>query len=453
MGFRKTIISLKTGFKIFLLIFTAALLVKILFDFSITNVVFFFGENLDTDAYGHTNILVMGIGGGEHQGPDLTDAMMLVSIDKKNKSTVMLSIPRDLYAEADGLWKGKINTVYAVAKAHYKDSEKALEETQKTVEKILNIPIHYYAKINFSGFEKAIDSLGGIDVYVDETISDPFYPNDKTDGYKPFYIEKGQYHMDGALALKYARTRQTTSIYNRDKRHQELISALKEKLLGNGSISEDKIKDMLFALKNDVETNISVRQMISLAEIQKNADASLIKYYQLHDDPSKCGGWLYPTIAQDGYGGYILVPVGEKYDKVQDMANILINNSELMNAPVKLQILNGTPRPIAAKLKSIFTRHCLDITRFGNAKTNTVQKTTYYIKNPVNKNFIYMLQRFIPGEITPEVPVVYTAPPYESDADVIIEMGADYWTSPIADPYDYFVPPQRTAPTTTNNKQ
>ncbi|MBI5151979.1 LCP family protein [Candidatus Peregrinibacteria bacterium] len=444
MSFRISPSSIKTGFKVFLLIFIIALLIKVLFNFSITNVIFFFGESLDADAYGHTNVLVLGIGGGEHQGPDLTDTMIIVSLDEKNKSAVMFSVPRDLYVDDGKIWKGKINTVYAAAKAHYKDSTRGLEELRSITEKTLNVPIQYYIKVNFSGFEKAIDSLGGVDIYVDQAISDPFYPNDKTDGYNPFYIEQGWHHMNGSTALKYARSRQTTSVYDRDKRQQKLILALKEKVIKNGEINENKVKDILFSLKNDVETNLTVRQIITLAKIGKDIDQSLIKSYEMHDDPSKCGGWLYPYLAQDGYGGNVLMPAGDKYDKVQNLTNIVINNSLLLNESVKLQILNGTPRAAAAKLKSMLTRYCFNIVKFGNAKSNTVQKTTYYIKNKVDKNFVYMLQKFIPGSILAEVPIEYTIAPYGSDADVIIEVGADYWLRPLEDPYDFIIlPPQR----------
>ncbi len=440
MKFNNTLHSIKTGFKVFLLIFAAALLIKILFNVNITNIIFFFGEKLDTDAYGHTNALILGVAGGNHPGAELTDAIMILSLNEENKSAVMLSIPRDLYADVQNIWKGKINTVYAAAKTHYKDSEKAINVVKSEVEKVLGIPIHYYAKINFSGFEKLIDEFGGIDMRVDETINDPYYPNDATDGYDPFYIQEGFRHMDGKTALKYARSRQTTSSFNRDIRQQKIITAVKNKVLNKDGIDENKIKDILFMLKNDIETDMSVRKLVTMAKAGKNLDSSSIKSYELHDDPAFCGGWLYGRVESPENGGYILIPASENYDEINNFASIVINNAQLVNTMPKIQILNGTIKSAATKLKSILTRYCMDVTRFGNAKTNNVQKTTYYIKNPVDKNFIYMLQKFIPGRILSEVPQEYLTPPYLSNADVIIEIGEDYWLHPIRDPYDYIIP-------------
>jgi LCP family protein required for cell wall assembly len=156
------------------------------------------------------NILVLGVDQrpGE-RGPWRTDTMIVVSVDPVSKSAGMLSLPRDLWVEIPGYGQDRINTAYVVGDLNkFPGGGPAL--AKKTVQYNLGEPIHYYVRVNFLAFQKLIDLIGGVDIYVEQEINDPTYP-DMNYGYDPLHIPAGWQHLDGALALKYARTRHASS--------------------------------------------------------------------------------------------------------------------------------------------------------------------------------------------------------------------------------------------------
>jgi len=207
------------------------------------NIIGIFGEPLKQDQYGTINVLLLGTGNSEHDGADLTDTIILASIDQKNKLVPMLSIPRDFYVDVPELGGGmKINSLYEEGKKKF-SSLKGIEYLQTEVEKMTGMKIHYFVKINFNGFKDIVDALGGVDVYVDEAIHDTSYPLDGTILYQTFDLAAGQQTLDGNTALKYARSRKTTSDFDRSKRQQKLLFAIKKKamtkaiLLDSGKIT------------------------------------------------------------------------------------------------------------------------------------------------------------------------------------------------------------------------
>jgi len=222
-------------------------------------------EDILTDGYNHTNILVLGTGGKYHEGSDLTDTIMVASIDDDNKLVTMVSIPRDTWIKDDIVGNSKINEFYFYAKRHYDDSSQGLEHLKDKVEDLMGIPIHYYVKINFDGFTDLIDVIGGIDIFVEKTINDPYYPKDGTYDYEPFYIEAGYQNLDGSTALKYARSRKTTSDFDRANRQQQIIYAIKEKALQTNILfSKSKIEEILETLKDNIDTNIGAEELLIL---------------------------------------------------------------------------------------------------------------------------------------------------------------------------------------------
>src|SRR5207244_10638311 len=109
---------------------------------------------LKGEGNGRVNILLLGVGGAGHDGPNLSDTIMVVSIDPKTKDVAMLSIPRDLYVKIPGHGYGKINAANVYGGPTL---------AARTVANVIGVPIHYYAVIDFSGFKQAVDSVGGGD--------------------------------------------------------------------------------------------------------------------------------------------------------------------------------------------------------------------------------------------------------------------------------------------------
>ena len=148
------------------------------------------GDELITDEHGHTNFLILGTGDKNHEGADLTDTIILASLDDENKLISMLSIPRDLYVKDEEVGSSKINEALHYGKVYYESELKGIEYLKGKVEELTGMEIHYWAKINFHGFKDLVDARGGIDVLVEEEIYDPYYPKDGTFLYETFIPKK-----------------------------------------------------------------------------------------------------------------------------------------------------------------------------------------------------------------------------------------------------------------------
>lgn len=420
------------------------------------------GDELKKDAYGHTNFLMLGIGGKNHDGGDLTDTIMVASLDDEDKLVSMVSIPRDIFIKDKLIGNSKINEVYYNAKKYYKNSTQALEYTKSKLEELLGIPIQYYIKIDFSGFKTLIDNLGGIDVNVKKSLYDPLYPKGETTGYEIFSISAGPHHLDGETALKYARSRETTSDFDRADRQQQIIYAIKQKALETKTIlNAGRISDILNTLKDNIETNISSKELLTLGSLAPDYSADKIIHRLLHDDPTRCGGFLY-TPSKEFYGGmFVLVPAGS-FSFVNLYADLIFNNPKIAIENSRLQILNGTKKGgVAGETKQILQRFCFNITRFGNANNKKITQTTYYYQQKLDKNgkainsrpeSLNFLEKLIPGKESTQIPQIYVDAGYDKEADIILEIGSDYVDSDkyMKDPY-YSLPELATpkAPTTT----
>ncbi len=386
------------------------------------------GSRLKVDAYGHTNILILGTAGGENDGADLTDTIIVASMDPESKLVSMVSIPRDLWIEDPIVGSSKINELYFWAKRYYDgDSEKGIEHMKSKIETLTGVPIHYWVSVNFNGFTDLIDAIGGIDIEVEEAIYDPYYPKDGTILYEPFSISAGLHHLDGETALKYARSRKTTSDFDRANRQQEIIYAIKEKALqANVILNPSRIEDIMEVLSDNVETNITIKEILTFGSLASDFSTEQITHRLIHDDPGQCGGLLYNPPWEEYGGIFVLIPAGGvKY--IHLYTDFIFNNPGAAAQETKLAILNGSQRPgAAAETKQVLRRFCFDVTRFGNAKSKDIAVTNYYYREGMRPQSLNYLQRIIPGNEITEIPLEYEESGFLIDADVIIELGSDY---------------------------
>lgn len=188
-----------------------------------------------------------------------TDTMILAMIDPATKRASMLSIPRDLYVEIPGKGLERVNSAYV-----YGGGPLAVQ----TIEYNFGIPIDYYAVVDFKVFITLVDEIGGIDLYVPKEINDPTYP-DEYYGYDPFYMPAGMQHMDGETALKYARTRKGDNDYERARRQQAVIMAIREKILTFKMLPVliEKAPELSAALTDSIRTDMTFEEMIALARV------------------------------------------------------------------------------------------------------------------------------------------------------------------------------------------
>ncbi len=267
------------------------------------------------------NFLLLGIGGNNHDGGNLTDTMILGTLKPSTNQIAMMSIPRDLYVKSTSSGWEKINAVNAYAEA--KKPGSGGEATREFLSNLLGTEIDYYAVIDFDGFEKLIDEFGGVDVYVDNDLIDYSYPIlNREDAYpiasrfETLNIKKGWQHFDGATALKYTRSRHALgpegSDFARSKRQQKVLIALKNKIAQyNYLLDPSKIASLISAYGKNVSTNMQIWEMLKLAKLAKNADTEHPINYSLVEGHAPL---LYDQIVN---GAYVLLPYGGNYDKIK----------------------------------------------------------------------------------------------------------------------------------------
>lgn len=360
---------------------------------SLQNIISVTGSDLPVDAYGHTNILLLGQGDAGHDGIDLTDTIMIASIDaKKTKSTVLLSLPRDLYfLETAKMGKGRINSLYRDYKiilereglSVEEASKQAMQELAKEISLAMNVDIHHIVKVDFIGFVQAVDAIGGIDIVVPETLVDTEYPGPNYT-YETFSIEAGPQHIDGETALKYARSRHSTSDFDRSRRQQQILSAIAEKMQTDGTLTKPRqIVDLMEIMKEHVETTLAVREMVSLAGAGKEIDRSKLIAVQLntqnglYGEFSAPGGMLYNPPRDQFGGAAVLLPVSippepVTWKQLQALTQLLVHERTLHSEKVGVRIWNAGAAPgTARRLGGELIRYGINVVAMENAPEGT----------------------------------------------------------------------------------
>jgi LCP family protein required for cell wall assembly len=260
---------------------------------------------------GRVNILVLGFPGGTHAGTDLTDSILVMSFHEKNLTLSMISIPRDVWSET---LKDKINSAY-----HYGEQKKkggGLVLAKAIVSDVVGLPIQYAGAVNFSGFKEVIDMVGGVTVEVPQTFTDSEFPipgkeDDECEGdttyacrYEPLHFDAGVQTMDGDRALKYVRSRHAIgnegSDFARGRRQQEVILALKTKLLSTEMLTLSNVEKLYGAFEKATETDMNVGELLTVGKLFSKISESNTHRISLEDH-------LY-TPPSSWYGRYVLLP-------------------------------------------------------------------------------------------------------------------------------------------------
>lgn len=322
------------------------------------------------------NILLSGMGGKGHEGPYLTDTILLVSIKPSTKKVAMMSIPRDLMVEIPGYGSWKINNANSFGEGNGEGQGAVL--LKQVVEETFNLPIHYYGRIDFSGFEQIIDDLGGVKVFVENSFTDYSYPTDDYK-YQTIYFEKGWQTMDGNTALKFARSRHGNngegSDFARGKRQQKIIQAVKDRMFSyNFLLSPTKISRLYKGISDHIATDIEITDLISFATLAEQLDTANIISLTLDDGP---GGLLY---ADKINGSYVLLGRGGDFNEIRtQIQNIFQEKNAAAGQIVKFEIKNGT------KISGLASRNSEELKAMGyritdvaNSPLQNYEKTEIY---------------------------------------------------------------------------
>lgn len=276
-----------------------------------------FGAAGQTDLQGEkegvVRVLLLGIGGEGHDGPYLSDTIILAQLKLDTNEVSLTTLPRDYQVQLpEGKGQRKINAAFAEGFAKSKDWNEAGSYARQVVEKVAGVSIPYFAVIDFSGFEKAIDQVGGIDVEVERTFTDYKYPDEQNGYLPPQTFTQGLQHFTGRTALIYSRSRHAAgpegSDFARSVRQQQVIQALKQKVQALHILTDgNQIAQLLQTFASHFHTNLTPGQLIRLAKVGQDLQSQNIVSTSL--DPAT--GLICPEIAAES-GAYILVPCAGK---------------------------------------------------------------------------------------------------------------------------------------------
>ncbi len=373
------------------------------------------------------NILLLGMGGKNHQGGYLTDTIMLANLEPSSKKVALLSIPRDLTIPMEDKGWRKINNVNAYAEA--KNPGSGGLAVSQAISDVLNIPIDYYIRLDFVGFKKIIDQLGGIRIYVENTINDYSYPVMGMEKAEPYenrfehlYIAKGWQEMDGGLALKYVRSRHTVGVegsdFARARRQQKVLQAVKDKAFSLNLLFKPKtIINIIDTLEEHFSTNLKMWEMVKLWDMSKDFKTENIITRVLDNSPS---GLLVDMINESG--AYILVPRYGDFAEIQYLVNNIFSDApieiktKVVTEKASIEVLNGTwINGLASEVALDLEKYGFNIIRTGNAGRQNFEKSVIYdltygekmqsltvLKDKTNANVSFGLPQWLINELSEE---------------------------------------------------
>ncbi|HZP55601.1 MAG TPA: LCP family protein [Candidatus Saccharimonadales bacterium] len=300
-------------------------------------------SQLSKEGDGRINILLLGIGGPGHDGPDLTDTIMVASIDPVTKKVDLLSIPRDLWVKIPHDGYQKINAAYpngkeaSSAKDENGQDKDGLKLLDQTLQPIIGINIHYHVVVDFTAFQQAVDAVGGVDVNVPEQLYDPTIAWENH--YNSVIAQKGIQHFDGHKALLYAKSRETSSDFARAERQRLILVALKDKVFSAGTFANPvRISSLLDSLGNNVYTDFDSSTIKCLySEVQK-VPSSNIKSLDLVTPPNN-------LLTTDNIEGLSVVePVDGlyDYDRIQSFVRNSLRDGFIARENAQVAVYNAT---------------------------------------------------------------------------------------------------------------
>jgi polyisoprenyl-teichoic acid--peptidoglycan teichoic acid transferase len=256
---------------------------------------------LDNAGYDIENFLLLGSDTTNPVNAGRTDVMVIVSVNRSAGTVSMLSIPRDLYVYIPGHRVYRINSAYGYGEH---DGTGGFQLLSDTIRYNLGIKIDHYARVDFSDFKDIIDALGGVEISVDCAIQDwrlkePDLAQSVADNWQMFTLPVGVYQMDGDLALWYARSRRTSSDFDRGRRHQALLRALWGRIRSLNLVSQ--LADIWPQAIETVQTDIGLDDMLNLVPMALSLDPSRIASYTFRPNV-ETKSWLSPE------GSDVLVP-------------------------------------------------------------------------------------------------------------------------------------------------
>lgn len=338
---------------------------------------------------GRVNILVAGNSDDDpgHSGADLTDSIMIVSINTKNNTALMLSVPRDLWVNVPGRGHAKINAAYP---------EGGMNLLKSVVEDATGLNVHYTALVNYTAFRDLVNAVGGITINIQSTDKRGIYdPNiDYTTRYCCALAKypNGPVTLDGKQALNLARARgDPTSLgypygfesgdFTRTENQRKMLLAVKDKVSSISTLANPlKITSLIDAVGNNVKTDLQVNEMQTLYYYSKKIDDTKIDSYNINTLKGSNTTMLSNYTSPDGQSALIPAAGVGNYEDIRAQIQKVFTAGPLVKENSAIEVLNATDATGLAKLTShSLTAQGVNIVGVADAAVN--QPTTTLIDN------------------------------------------------------------------------
>lgn len=302
------------------------------------------GSNVDlkTDKNGRANVLIFGTSGFDmegtdgdyaHDGAQLTDSIMLLSVDQENNDVAMVSLPRDLYVGNTCTATGKVNEVYYCSNLYGDDEKSGAEALQNTISEIFDMDIQYWVHVNWGALMELVDGVGGITVTLDEDIEDDWTGT---------YIKAGEpVTLDGWHAVALARARHGTAAgdFTRGASQQKILAALQKKIM-EGGVDLGTVLKLVDVIGDNVRMNFSLEELKSVFYLAKETSMDSVRQIPLVD---YANGIYYLSTAMMNGISYVVPAAGTRdYSKIQEYVHQMTSSNPATREDANILVLNGS---------------------------------------------------------------------------------------------------------------
>lgn len=284
---------------------------------------------LEGEEDGRINILLLGKASEDYpSGKDLTDTIMVASIDMETKKVSFLSLPRDLLVSIPKTSsQTKINALYALGK----DKDDPFSIIRESISSLLDLPIHYCFMVDYKAFVQVVDAIGGVHVMVERDILDTRFPGPNY-SYQTFELKQGLHHLDGATALKYVRERHSDPMgdFGRAKRQQQTLKAIKTKIWSAKTfLNPLSVTELLHALEGTMKMDMQIEEIPRVLELAETLDLENIEMIVLDAWRSDSLLRVSHVYLDNGQRMFALTPRTGDFDEIRAVAKNIFDVSYL----------------------------------------------------------------------------------------------------------------------------
>src|SRR5437660_5034584 len=261
----------------------------------------------------------VGYGGPGRDGPYLTHSIMVLPVRPGTRDAIMISLPRDLWVKIPALpnnrfMMGKLNSAYAIGtdrrnypnvRSDWKTATGGGDLAAATVSQVIGQRIDYWVGVDFKAFRDVVDALGGVQLNVPTALDDRRYPRGESTGMMHVHFDSGWQQFDGERALEYARSRESTSDFDRSRRQQLIMLAVRQRVLSLNAVP--RLLSLLGALQDNVRTNLRPAEMQQLADLAGRFKDGDIRRIAIDTSNFLRSGY-------NSSGQYVLQPLDPTYD-------------------------------------------------------------------------------------------------------------------------------------------